>query len=61
MKRIIPIVSLAILLVAACSTEAVYKTKDVNLNMEIRQRRLLRGIFPNGQGCIFLHCRGEGA
>ena len=37
MKRIIPIVPLAILLVAACSTEAVYKTKDVNLNMEIRQ------------------------
>lgn len=37
MKRIIPIFQFVILLVAACSTEAVYKTRNVNLTMEIKQ------------------------
>ena len=37
MKRIFPTIALAALLAAACSTEAVYKTKDVTLTMEIKQ------------------------
>ncbi|MGN0189112.1 MAG: hypothetical protein ACI395_06315 [Candidatus Cryptobacteroides sp.] len=37
MRRIVPIIPFVALLAAACSTEAVYNTKDVTLTLEIRQ------------------------